>query len=290
MGMSLFFMLSGFLIATMLLRGSAVFDFLVRRAARILPLYFLYILLVFLFLNQDMKQLFWSALFTINYKDQYLGPFTAHLWSLCVEVHFYVAVALLVLLFGKRAIWSVWVFALLVTALRVQSETYISIFTHVRVDEILTGACIATLHHQRPNIRIDGRLLLPLAFGFHLFCCLGQSGPFQYLRPWSSSLVLAAAIWSDAGWMSALLRSRPARYVAEISYALYIFHPATAYGWMNEGSTAVRYLVKRPISFALTFALAHLSTFYWERYWRQAASKYLKNRFVRSRVSGAKSS
>jgi peptidoglycan/LPS O-acetylase OafA/YrhL len=63
-----------------------------------------------------------------------------------------------------------------------------------------------------------------------------------------------------------------------ISYALYVIHPATALGWMNEGSTTTKYLLKRPISFALTFMLAHLSTFYWERRWQSAARLWLQKR------------
>jgi peptidoglycan/LPS O-acetylase OafA/YrhL len=48
--------------------------------------------------------------------------------------------------------------------------------------------------------------------------------------------------------------------VAGISYALYIWHPMTALGWLGTGGGWERYLIKRPISFALTFLLAHLST------------------------------
>jgi peptidoglycan/LPS O-acetylase OafA/YrhL len=74
------------------------------------------------------------------------------------------------------------------------------------------------------------------------------------------------------------LASRPLRYIATISYALYVIHPATVHGWMNEGGTLTRYLLKRPMSFALTFILAHLSTFYWESRWQAAAKHWLQKR------------
>ncbi len=47
---------------------------------------------------------------------------------------------------------------------------------------------------------------------------------------------------------------------------------------MNEGSVATRYLVKRPVSFFLTFFLAHLSTFYWEKLWTSWAKGWLARR------------
>jgi peptidoglycan/LPS O-acetylase OafA/YrhL len=75
--------------------------------------------------------------------------------------------------------------------------------------------------------------------------------------------------------------------VGAISYALYVIHPLTFQGWMNEGSPYNRYLFKRPISFALTFAVAHLSTFYWERPWQLAARQWIEQRRRRRLQSAA---
>ena len=49
--------------------------------------------------------------------------------------------------------------------------------------------------------------------------------------------------------LSTILESRPAAYIARISYALYIWHPLMVFGWMNTGSDLVRYLIKRPVSY-----------------------------------------
>jgi peptidoglycan/LPS O-acetylase OafA/YrhL len=43
---------------------------------------------------------------------------TAHFWSLCVEVHFYVAAAILVALLDLRGLLLLPVFALAITSLR----------------------------------------------------------------------------------------------------------------------------------------------------------------------------
>jgi peptidoglycan/LPS O-acetylase OafA/YrhL len=84
-----------------------------------------------------------------------------------------------------------------------------------------------------------------------------------------------ATLCSTETLLTKILESGPMRYIATISYALYIVHPVTFQGWFNEGGVFERYLLKRPISFAMTFAAAHLSTFYWERYWTQAARNWV---------------
>ena len=70
-----------------------------------------------------------------------------------------------------------------------------------------------------------------------------------------------------------LLESPVAAYIARISYALYIYHMLMIFGWMNMGSDWERYLLKRPVSFLLTFAAAHVSTFWWEQRWQDLAKK-----------------
>jgi peptidoglycan/LPS O-acetylase OafA/YrhL len=55
-------------------------------------------------------------------------------------------------------------------------------------------------------------------------------------------------------------------YLAKISYALYVIHPATTLGWLGEGDVVVRY-TKRIGSFFLSFLFAHVSTNYYEKYW-----------------------
>jgi len=88
-------------------------------------------------------------------------------------------------------------------------------------------------------------------------------GPLLYLRPYLAAALVGSTLFLP-GRLNRWLTSRPARYVAEISYALYIIHVGTMSGWLGSGGTLVKYS-KRPLCFALTFGLAHLSTFYFER-------------------------
>jgi peptidoglycan/LPS O-acetylase OafA/YrhL len=71
------------------------------------------------------------------------------------------------------------------------------------------------------------------------------------------------------------------RYVATVSYALYVIHPMFAHGWWNAGTASERYLLKRPVGITLTFLLAHFSTFWWERLWTRAAAKWLARQDAR---------
>jgi peptidoglycan/LPS O-acetylase OafA/YrhL len=100
-GMDLFFILSGFLIGTLLLpaadgraRGS-ILRFYVRRAFRIVPLY--YVVLTALALFQPLKPgqregLIFEYAYLTNYPFFTEWPVMPWAWSLAVEEHFYLAV------------------------------------------------------------------------------------------------------------------------------------------------------------------------------------------------------
>ena len=291
MGMSLFFVLSGFLITSGLMKNPNAQEFVARRLARILPLAYAYTAVVFLLFTFRPRTLLWTNLFTVNYLTQYLDPgWSAHLWSLCVEIQFYMTIALIVLIFGKRGLWVVWPACLAITFLRVRAGPYgyASIATHLRVDEILSGACVATMvgsigvrGKARTALVAMGLAALVWALSSHPL-----TGPFQYVRPYATAILLLAALAYGAAKPDNLLGSRPLRYIATISYALYVVHPATAHGWMSEGGLMIKYLVKRPISFVLSFAIAHLSTFYWERPWQMAVKRWIQNRRQQATFAG----
>jgi len=268
MGMSLFFSLSGFLITSNLLAGQSVRAFFIRRFIRILPLAYAYLAFVFLLVVFDPLKLFGSLFFVENYVHSLLlHNVNGHFWSLCVEMHFYVAIGLCVLLLGRRGLWIVLPACLLVTLLRISEGAYINIKTHLRVDEILIGACVALLYHEKIVRFRASTLLVCLAVAGWFVSSWPFSDDLQYLRPYFTGTLLMSVIYLSPGWLYWGLVSRPAKYIAEVSYALYVFHPLTIYGWMNEGSIFERYALKRPVSFAVTFFLAHISTFYWERAW-----------------------
>ena len=194
-------------------------------------------------------------------------------------MQFYLMIALVVLVAGRKGLWILWPACLAITFLRINNGAYVSVNTHLRVDEILSGACVATLHLQHNHIKFGAlRAVLFIAALLWAVSAHPLAGSLQYLRPYTTAFLLFASLHYGAAYPGTLLASGPLRYIAAISYALYVIHPATAHGWMSEGSKITEYLFKRPISFALTFTLAHISTFYWERRWQLAARRWLQNR------------
>lgn len=279
MGMSLFFCLSGHLITSTLLEKPAVWPFLVKRVFRIVPALWLYLALLTVLVGVQGKTALLSALFVSNYIGQTLsdGP-VGHLWSLCVEMQFYLAVAAVVWVAGVRGLYLIPISAGVVTALRIDQQAYVNIVTHLRVDEILAGGCLAlVLGRWSAGLRdrlsggVTGPLLLGAAFCVWLLSCHPAGGPLNYVRPYATAAMVGLVLLAAPLALRRVLASKPAAYVARISYALYIYHVLMIHGWMNEGSTELRYLVKRPVSWALTLAAAHLSTFYWEAFWQRFA-------------------
>lgn len=138
-GMAIFFTLSGFLITRFLLERPEIGSFLVRRFLRILPL--AWAAMIGLTLADG-----WSGTATLlpynlgfvsNLPPARLLPGGEHLWSLCIEMQFYLGIALLVALGGRRGLYALPVLALAVTTARIVAGETISIITWHRVDEIL---------------------------------------------------------------------------------------------------------------------------------------------------------
>jgi len=268
-GMSLFFTLSGFLITTTLLRSDRVLPFFIKRLSRIVPLAVVGGTLILLLQAAPARAYPPVWFYYLNYTSGVDGvKHISHFWSLCVEMHFYVFVGLLVGVIGRRGLMVLPLLALAVTAFRVLNGVHINVNTHFRVDEILAGATLALCYAGAFGARglvigsALGRLPLVVLLVLFALCCHPASGPAQYLRPYTGAAVVAATLWSRS-WYTPLLASRPLRYIAEISYALYVIHPASMMGWLGTGETIEKYL-KRPLCFAITFGLAHLSTFYFE--------------------------
>lgn len=101
LGVDLFFVLSGFLITRILLverdAGRPLRWFLLRRALRIFPIY--YLLLLALAVLRPGPELPWCALYLGNFwlSTSPLHTPLRHTWSLCVEEHFYLLWPLLLL-------------------------------------------------------------------------------------------------------------------------------------------------------------------------------------------------
>jgi len=292
MGMSLFFCLSGFLIVSILMRNSDPVSFLIKRVLRIVPSVVMYVFLMVLIFGIGWWAVVENLLFFTNYgydgrgRGDVYAPMS-HLWSLSVEMHFYIFIGVATLFLGRRSLYLVPVGAVVITLLRIQAGQPVNIATHLRVDEIFAGGVLA-LVAQAYGARLTQALKNPRVAGALLFVavvlwCISShpmGGALLYVRAYFAAMVVGIVMFSSIGWLRRLLECKLASYIARISYALYIYHPLMIAGWMNTGSDIERYVFKRPLSYALTLLAAHLSTFYWEAYWQKLATRLTAHRPV----------
>jgi peptidoglycan/LPS O-acetylase OafA/YrhL len=268
LGMSLFFTLSGFLITSALLREPRVRPFLIRRFARVVPLAWLYFLVVLAASSASLQEWLANFLFYGNLPPVQLVPMTLHMWSLCLEVQFYVGAALIVAVLRQRGLLLLPLLGILFTALRVWDGVYASAISYYRVDEILAGCTLALVvqaswaHSLRTWMaRVPQWPLLLLL----VLSCTPTGAWLNFARPYLAALLVGATLMAPQTSLVKRLDQRFLLYLAVISFALYVIHPMLAETWLGTGDTLAKY-AKRPLLLAATFALAHVSTHYFERW------------------------
>jgi peptidoglycan/LPS O-acetylase OafA/YrhL len=265
-GMDLFFILSGFLIGTLLLPGpdgrprERMARFYVRRAFRIIPLY--YVVLTALpfvdrFSPTQLHGLWFEYAYLTNYPFFTAPPVMPWAWSLCVEEHFYLAVpvlaALLALLpgIGWRivSLVALWVlgFAVRYGTFAMHSgpwdpeELFLTLYlrTHTRFDILVAGVLLAYVQGAfAPRLREllrRGSFLLGLAL-IPMLCCWALLGPLAGRRDLSSVFAwgtitsvmyfaLILLLLNTTGPVTRWLSSRYFLNFATLGYGIYLVHP-----------------------------------------------------------------
>ena len=272
-GMALFFILSGFLITRLLIENNNLFEFLVKRLARIVPLAFLFMAVVFFCFDRNLTALWRELSFTLNDYPEAIDTFNPHLWSLCVEVQFYLVMGLLFRFARPAAPFVIVGLCLLVTVLKVIAHDPWSMRTELRGDELLAGSLLYMSvsglfgDHGRLWRRIEP--FTPVLAVLLLLSSRAGMGPLDYVRAYLAMLLVGSDAWRRGGHVAGAGVGAPGPWPTSprISYALYIIHMgawAAVTGKLGMGSTIGRMLVQRPLTFAITIPLAHLSTFYYE--------------------------
>jgi len=168
-GVDLFFVLSGFLISTILLKAQhsrwhEVRNFYVRRVLRIFPLYFGY-LIGASFLGAGVSWWFWVYLqnfpMAFNATDL-VGP--NHFWSLAVEEQFYLVWPFLILFWPRRwltqAMWGTIVLSTLLRVVVVHTDVSPFYLTFTRLDGLAAGGLLA-LYLDRGQLARARRYFAP---------------------------------------------------------------------------------------------------------------------------------
>lgn len=261
-GVSLFFVLSGFLITGILLDAPkgrrALGNFYARRALRILPLYYVTLLIFFYVIprasfpelawHDDREILYWTFLqnWAMAARGSFLNaPNLNHLWSLNIEEQFYLFWPFLVFGLGRRRL--LWLCAALIVGclgLRVvlflndAPRVSIYIMTITRMDDLAVGAAIACLLRGPKGLAH----WLPVARGVGSICALYvvyqmvTTGGFLLRGEWTTTLGFTVASLGFGSALIGVLTAGPDGYVRRVlaspvlttfgkySYALYVVH------------------------------------------------------------------
>jgi peptidoglycan/LPS O-acetylase OafA/YrhL len=165
LGVRFFFVISGFLITTLLneefilTNKISLKKFYIRRTLRIFPAFyfFLFVMWVLTYFNVidiEVRQFFMAGTYTINYlsaldRTWYVG----HLWSLAVEEQFYLLWPLSFWLLGaKRSVWVLLVIIAVIPLIRYfswfylpESRPHIKWAFHTVCDSLATGCLLALI-------------------------------------------------------------------------------------------------------------------------------------------------
>ena len=280
LGVDLFFVLSSFLITSLLLREKDergkidVGAFWTRRILRIWPLYFTFVICAALLERAPWWYLAGLLTFTMNWTvlAGFYPSVTDHLWSISIEEQFYFGWPLLVRSVGRGYLpWvclgmiAVSVIArLTLVSYRLDvSEQAIWVNTVARLDPVAIGAVIALAWARRPWTLPPGIQWLVLLGASAALTVLHNRGlvampsVHQVWTYLASAVVLGLVVAATLGSGRGLLSSRPLIYLGRISYGLYVFHSPVLVG--STLCDWAPWFVRLPAAFGLTVAIAALS-------------------------------
>ncbi|HEV7815284.1 MAG TPA: acyltransferase [Janthinobacterium sp.] len=289
LGMVIFFNLSGFLITSFLLKEQNIPSFLIRRFSRVLPLAWLYLAITLVISDAPLYTWVTHFLFYANMPPKDLLPLTDHMWSLCVEMQFYIGVAILVALLRGRGLLLLPVLCLFFTGLRMWEGVYASSVSYYRIDEILAGCVLALAYHGKLGDWL--RRIMQILPQWPLFLllvlsCVPQARWLNYCRPYLAALLIGSTILNSGTSMVRILGLKYFLSLAGISYSLYVIHPILTDTWLGSGDIYHKY-EKRPLFFIVLFILAYISTHYYESRFI-AWGRHLAGKFGGGRQPAAK--
>ena len=261
LGVRVFFVISGFLITSLLLKEFSktgrvsLKAFYLRRAIRILPVYYCYILAVGLISWLGLRVIppvnFFSAgLFVTDLWGEWYAPQywpLAHTWSLSIEEQFYLTWPALLAFLGPRFGGRLWIPFLLLLAPVMRwwmwpQPTMDHLFV-AQGDAIASGCLLALL-------RAGGTWDMKRVFAFHPALCRIAAGGllfgqvfiklgFKLLHlefPWREVLALMPSlqciliayligsfVTHRSGWAYVVLNLAAVQWVGRLSYSLYIW-------------------------------------------------------------------
>jgi peptidoglycan/LPS O-acetylase OafA/YrhL len=299
-GVNLFFLLSAYLITSLLVREKSVAgevglrSFYLRRILRIWPLYFFALLVASIWpVAADRMPLVYLCGYLLlagNWMTAILGApptFMSVLWSVSIEEQFYLSWPLAMKRLSRPVLIAIG-FALLATANGTRiylSQTHITVHsvwpnTFAQLDTIGVGIlCALLLRADVPKFMPIQRCLLVCSGAALLLIC----GHYYDMTPAFTILgycgITLGCLALFLGFAGARFRSGPLVYLGKISYGLYVYHRMCQYlmGYAFKGHvrTAAGFAIYSCGALALTIALGAASY-----RWLETPFLRLKDRFA----------
>jgi peptidoglycan/LPS O-acetylase OafA/YrhL len=255
-GVSIFFVLSGFLITTLLLKELlktgeiSLKRFYIRRTLRILPLAYLFLLVLLLLdqvfnLNVKAVDFIASFLFFKNFPMQN-EPYTAHFWSLAVEEQFYITFPILLATNINRYTLVAVLTVLIVPAISILSYLGLNLLHNNSTGILLSKLCMYAFW-KGPVMILTGSVCSILMFkgilrpekfkinfllGFVLFVLgvevTAVNFPYytKYVSESISTLLICASIvlsMDEYSLLHRLLKNAVLNRIGILSYSIYIW-------------------------------------------------------------------
>ena len=252
-GVNLFFVLSGFLITSILLnekfkdngtkRLTIIKNFFVRRSLRIFPIYYLVILLCCLFGYQFViDHIGYYATYTSNLLPYYSNQpnVLSHTWSLAVEEQFYLIWPWLIIFINKKYLKHVFIAAIIIGTV----SKYIVLYRWHHLYPVLVINCFDSFgigalyayirlnevkkHQFEKGFRIVFPLLLFIGWKMAAAGISGLPAAVIYSRLLDSLIAIALimfAINNKYEWMRKYVMENPVfNFIGKISYGIYLYH------------------------------------------------------------------
>lgn len=258
-GVTLFFVLSGYLITGILLKNKemlykgltvkeAVTVFYIRRSLRIFPVYYLFIILLLIYYPSDISpSLYWHVFYVSNFYFYFQNGFSAqlsHLWSLAVEEQFYLVWPAIILLCRRCRLPAIFVggifTAIIFRVMMYDPPLHLGrLLMPGSLDSFCIGALLAYGQLYKPTwynkIRSHQHFLLLTLFVLIVLLHIGLQFyysdflvlAFYYfvLSVFFFVVIMVVAATSDNAAFSRFILYNPVFiYIGKISYGLYVYH------------------------------------------------------------------